>query len=117
MGRDAGLLNALPIDSVYMASQNMKDFDNFIAFKILMGHVPDDAGVQLEIWVFLSSPTKFDLPTKIHAYTKHPVTNTWEKVAFDDIFYNGKLRPEFEVIERPAMLSVVLRVSLTTNIV
>lgn len=111
LGRNADLLDAIPVDKVEMEEQHNKNFESYIPNRIYVGSIFDESQVCWLLWAYASQDTRKNGSLEVVMYGDSTRNQTMQQFFADVVLEKADLREEFKCLtyNRNA-LSAVLKV-------
>ncbi|KAF2024460.1 hypothetical protein EK21DRAFT_117778 [Setomelanomma holmii] len=112
MGKDAVLLDQIPVDKVEMVTGQRKDFESVLPYRILLGTIPSsDGSTDRDAWAYLTSSLQKDPFPEIRVYTFQAHSRVPVQCSLQEAFEQCDLREEFRAMShRKRCLSMVLKI-------
>jgi hypothetical protein len=115
LGRDAALLDDIPVNRVEMVVQQERHFERFIRHKVHLEVIWNDSSTCLTLWAYASRDARKDGLFDISFYGLIPHAhrdNAYQSYNTETIITKAHLREEFRcLIHNRAALSAGLKVS------
>ncbi|KAH7074491.1 hypothetical protein BKA63DRAFT_491027 [Paraphoma chrysanthemicola] len=113
LGRNAGLLDHLPVNNIEMVLQEDAGMEGCINYKICLGAIPDENGGEpWTAWVYMSNSMRKDGLPDLRTAASHSRSGKLKSYNQQEIVSNCKFRDEFETAAiKRNLLFVVLKAS------